>query len=123
MAKTLTFEVTVPEGLTAGDTFTVKVEQPEKVKRGRGILHGIAIEDMTDEQLKREIINANSVLYKAKLRGAKAEIIEANEARAAAAKAERDKRVGTIVKGVAVAEEDYAESDESVGETVYNEEV
>ena len=44
---------------------------------------------MTDEQLKREIINANSVLYKAKQRGASEETIAANQARVDAAKAEK----------------------------------
>ena len=32
MAK-FTVEVTVPEGLTAGDTFTVEVEAPKKEKK------------------------------------------------------------------------------------------
>ena len=50
---------------------------------------------MTDEQLKRELINANSVLYKAKQRGAAEETIAANQARVDAAKAEKAKRAGT----------------------------
>lgn len=95
MAKTFEIEVTVPEGLTAGDTFTVEVEAPVAEKKPRGQLAGIALEDMTDDQLKREIINANSVLYKAKQRGASEETIAANEARVEAAKAEKAKRAGT----------------------------
>jgi uncharacterized Zn-finger protein len=82
-----TFTVTCPN---CGETF--EVEAPEKVKKPRGQLAGIAIEDMTDEQLKREIINAKSVLYKAKQRGASDEIIAANQARVDAAMAEKDKR-------------------------------
>ncbi len=87
MAKT--FEVTCPH---CNEAFEVEV--PAKVKAPRGQLAGIAIEDMTDEQLKREIINANSVLYKAKQRGASEETIAANQARVDAAKAEKAKRTG-----------------------------
>lgn len=100
MAKTFVVEVTIPElpegkkRWEAGDTFSVEVEAPAVVKKPRGQLAGIAIEDMTDEQLKREIINANSVLYKAKQRGAAEETIAANQARVDAAIAERTKRQG-----------------------------
>lgn len=95
------FSVTCPH---CGETF--EVEAPEKVKKPRGQLAGIALEDMTDEQLKREIINANSVLYKAKQRGAAEEIIAANQARVDAAKAEKAKRapVAEAVEADAVAE-------------------
>ena len=79
-----TFEVVCPH---CNGTF--EVEMPEKVKKPRGQLAGIALEDMTDEQLKRELINANSVLYKAKQRGASEETIAANAARVEAAKAEK----------------------------------
>lgn len=58
----------------------------------RGQLAGISLEDMSDEQLKREIINAKSVLYKAQQRDAAAETIEKNEARVEAALAEKAKR-------------------------------
>ena len=95
MAKTFEVEVTVPEGMSAGDKFTIEVEAPIPEKKPRGQLAGIALEDMTDEQLKREIINANSVLYKAKQRGASEETIAANQARVDAAKAEKAKRTGT----------------------------
>lgn len=93
MAKT--FEVTCPH---CNETFEVEV--PAKVKSPRGQLAGIALEDMTDEQLKREIINANSVLYKAKQRGASEETIAANQARVDAAKAEKAKRTGISEEGV-----------------------
>lgn len=85
MAKT--FETTCPH---CGEAFTVEV--PKGVKAPRGQLAGIALADMTDEQLKREIINANSVLYKAKQRGASEETIAANQARVDAAKAEKASR-------------------------------
>lgn len=97
-------EVTCPH---CNETFTI--EAPVKEKKPRGQLAGIALEDMTDEQLKREIINANSVLYKAKQRGASEEIIAANQARVDAAKAEKAKRAGTP-------------AEETDGDTVYSEE-
>jgi uncharacterized Zn-finger protein len=84
MAKS--FEVTCPH---CNETFLVEVPVAEK---RRGQLYGIALEDMSDEQLKREIINAGSVLYKAKQRGASEEIIAKNQARLDAAKAEKAKR-------------------------------
>ena len=84
MAKS--FEVTCPH---CNETFLVEVPVAEK---RRGQLYGIELADMTDEQLKREIINAGSVLYKAKQRGASEEIIAKNQARLDAAKAEKAKR-------------------------------
>ena len=104
MAKS--FEVTCPHCAQA-----FEVEVPAVEKR-RGQLYGIALEDMTDEQLKREIINANSVLYKAKQRGAAEETIAANQARLDAAKAEKAKR------NPAPAEE----AEEATEEGVYDEE-
>ena len=91
-----TITVTCPH---CGETFEV-----EKVKKARGQLAGIALEDMTDEQLKREIINANSVLYKAKQRGAAEEVIAANQARVDAAKAEKAKRTPVVETEVPDAE-------------------
>lgn len=85
MSKIIT--VTCPE---CGKTY--EVEMPAAEKKPRGQLAGIALEDMTDEQLKREIINANSVYYKAKARGAADAIIAANKARLDAARAEKAKR-------------------------------
>lgn len=86
MANT-TITVTCPE---CGATYEVEV--PAKEKKPRGQLAGIALTDMTDDQLKREIINANSVLYKAKQRGADEETIAKHQARVDAAKAEKASR-------------------------------
>ena len=63
-----------------------------KATGSRGQLAGIALEDMTDEQLKRETINAKSVLYKAVKRNAPADLIARNKIRVAAAEAEKAKR-------------------------------
>lgn len=117
MAKTFVVEVTIPElpegknSWETGDTFSVEIEAPAKEKKQRGQLAGIAIEDMTDEQLKREIINANSVLYKAKQRGAAEETIAANQARVDAAKAEQAKRQGTKAVAEASAVEEVLTSE------------
>ena len=123
MAKKFEVEVTVPEGMSAGDKFTIEVEAPVAEKKPRGQLAGIALEDMTDEQLKREIINANSVLYKAKQRGASEETIAANQARVDAAKAEKAKRAGTPAESEAPNVEAAMEgSTEAAGEDgVYDE--
>ena len=122
MAKTFEVEVTVPEGLSAGDKFTIEVEAPTPVKKPRGQLAGIALEDMTDEQLKRELINANSVLYKAKQRGASEETIAANQARVDAAKAEKAKRAGTPAESEAPNVEAAMEDDTEAagGDGVYD---
>lgn len=115
MGKTITVELIVPEGLQAGDVFTAEVELPAAVKKPRGQLAGLSLEEMTDEQLKRELINANSVLYKAKQRGAAPETIEANEARVEAAKAEKARRAPVMAEAVdapnieAAMDEDTAE--------------
>ena len=98
MGKTFTVELTVPEGLVAGDVFTAEIEMPAPVKKPRGQLAGLTLEEMTDEQLKREIINAKSVLYKATQRGAAAETIAANQARVDAALAEKAKRAPVVAQ-------------------------
>ena len=121
MAKKFEVEVTVPEGLSAGDKFTIEVEAPTPEKKPRGQLAGIALEDMTDEQLKRELINANSVLYKAKQRGASEETIAANQARVDAAKAEKAKRTGTPAESEAPNVEAAMDGNET-NEGVYDEE-
>lgn len=84
MAKTKLYEVTCPH---CGETFEFEV-----TPRKRGQLAGIELVDMTDDQLSREIINASSVLAKAKARGASEETIAKNQARLDAAKEERAKR-------------------------------
>ena len=78
------YEVTCPH---CGETFEFEV-----TPRKRGQLAGIELVDMTDEQLSREVINASSVLAKAKARGASEETIAKNQARLDAAKDERAKR-------------------------------
>lgn len=108
MAKS--FEVTCPH---CNQIFEVEIPTSEK---RRGQLYGIALEDMTDEQLKREIINANSVLYKAKQRGASEETIAANQARVDAAKAEKAKRTP-----VAAADEAEGVAEALAEESVYDE--
>ena len=105
MAKS--FEVTCPH---CNETFLVEVPVAEK---RRGQLFGIELADMTDEQLKREIINAGSVLYKAKQRGASEEIIAKNQARLDAAKAEKAKRHPVV--------EATDETADSTDENVYDE--
>lgn len=84
----------------------------------RGQLAGLALEDMDDEQLKREIINSKSVLYKAQQRGASPETIEKNQARVDAAMAEKAKRTP-------VAETPATDAVEGTdtAEAVYNDEV
>lgn len=82
--KKLHVNVTVPEGFQPGDTFMIEVEIPG----GRRAKHdNKPIDEMTKEELKREIINAGSVLYKAKKRGAAEEIIQNNQGRLDAARA------------------------------------
>lgn len=108
MAKS--FEITCPH---CGQTYEVEVPAAEK---RRGQLYGITLEDMTDEQLKREIINANSVLYKAKQRGAAEETIAANQARVDAAKAEKAKRAPIVEE--AVEADETVEADVEIAEEV-----
>lgn len=66
------------------------IERPAPQRRGQ--LAGLELEGMNDEQLKREIINAKSVLYKAQKRGASEDTIAKNQARVDAAVAEKAKR-------------------------------
>lgn len=86
----------LPEGdVIEVSTVIEKLEAlvPVKAKAGRrGILAGLAIEDMSDEQLKREKINAGSVLYKAKQRHAEEATITMNQERFDAVVAELAKR-------------------------------
>lgn len=107
-----TFEITCPH---CAQTFEVEIPKAEKKPRGQ--LAGIALADMTDEQLKREIINAGSVLYKAKQRGAGEETIAANQARLDAAKAEKAKRHPVVVT------EDAEGVADALNEGVYDEAV
>lgn len=113
-AKKFEVEVTVPEGKVAGDVFTIEVEAPEVPKQSRGQLGGLTLTEMTDDQLKREIINASSVLYKAKQRGAEATTVTANEVRLEAAKAEKASRAPIVAE---VAAETPAEEGTPAEET------
>lgn len=101
---TKVYEVTCPH---CNETFEF-----EAVARKRGQLAGIEIVDMTDEQLSREIINASSVLAKAKARGASEETIAKNQARLDAAKAERANRKAVETPVEETAEEVYSEDAE-----------
>lgn len=115
MAK-IVVDVTIPElpegkdSWNVGDVFTVEVETPKREGRPRGQLAGIDIVDMTDEQLKIEIINSKSVLYKAKQRGASPETIQRSQERVDRALAERSARQGTNVyaEAEAVTDEETA---------------
>ncbi len=60
-------------------------------KPGRRVLL-MPVEEMTDAELKREIVNASSVLYKAKQRNAPEDTIAANQERMNLATDERAKR-------------------------------
>lgn len=62
----------------------------------RGQLAGLTLDQMSDDQLKREIVNAKSVLYKAQQREASAETIEKNQARVDAALAEKAARTPEV---------------------------
>jgi hypothetical protein len=110
MAKKI--EVTCPN---CASVFEAEIPKAP-VKRGQ--LYGIALTDMTDEQLKREIINAKSVLYKAIQRGAADEVIAANQARVDRALAEKAKRAAAAAPVVAENVEAAIE-----GDTVYSENV
>ena len=68
----------------------VEIQIPETVRRGQ--LAGISLQDMTDEQLKRELVNSKSVLYKAEKRGASEDILARNKDRVDAAVAEKARR-------------------------------
>lgn len=102
----LTTEITCPhcEGV-------ITIERPAPQRRGT--LAGVALEEMTDEQLKIEIRNAKSVLYKAEKRNAPAETILNNQARVDAAMAEKAKRDAAKAPEVTeeVAEDDVYEEE------------
>lgn len=100
----LTTEITCPhcEGI-------ITIERPAPQRRGA--LAGIALEEMTDDQLKIEIRNAKSVLYKAEKRNAPAETILNNQARVDAAMAEKAKREPAPAPVEEADEEDVYEED------------
>ena len=79
MAKTFQIEVEVPHGLKAGDRFAISVEAPATPKTKKTKIANIPLEQMTMEQLKKERVNARSVLYKATRRDDKEAIAHATE--------------------------------------------
>lgn len=100
-------EVTCP---ACGEVFEVEV--PKKERAPRGVLAGIPLEEMTMEQLKRERINAGSVLYKAQKRNAPEETIALNQARLDAVKAEIEARKAEEADEEACEEADSVYADE-----------
>jgi hypothetical protein len=87
------------------DTFSkeevLEVLKGFKVKgngQRRGQLAGLQLADMSDEQLKRELVNAKSVLYKAQQREASQETIDKNQARVDAALEEKANRAPEVTE-------------------------
>ena len=78
---------TADRDIAAGETIEFEYEVPKAERRG--IVAGIPLEEMTDDQLKIEYRNANSVFYKTTKAGRDA--TKAKE-RLDACKAEMDKR-------------------------------
>ncbi|MNU34925.1 hypothetical protein D3C71_235130 [compost metagenome] len=116
--KTVT-DVTLDTAYVLENLETI-VNTPVQTSVRRGQLSGLNLEEMTDEQLKRELINANSVLYKATQRKASADTIAKNQARVDAAKAEKERRepakaATDVVDGEAVVTN---EGDAPAGDTV-----
>jgi len=96
MGKTFKVEVEVPHGLHAGDRFVIDIEAPAAPRVKKSKLANTPLSQMTLEQLKRERINARSMLYKAQRRGDEASVIEATKRLNEAAQ-ELAKRQGTTV--------------------------
>lgn len=61
--KTIKVTYTADRDIKAGETIEFEYEQPASAGK-RGILVGVPLDEMTDEQLKIEYRNANSVYYK-----------------------------------------------------------
>lgn len=78
---------TADRDIAAGETVEFEYEVPKAERRGA--VAGIALEDMTDDQLKIEYRNANSVAYKTRKAGRDA---SKADARLEACKAEMEKR-------------------------------
>lgn len=89
--RILKIKFTADKDYKAGDEIEFDYEVP-KGEGTRGVLSGIALVDMDDDQLKIEYRNANSVYYKAKKANKTPEIIAKNEERLNAVKAEMEKR-------------------------------
>lgn len=85
-----------------GDVIEFDFEVP-KSEGGRGAVSGIPLAEMTDDQLKIEYRNANSVFYKTKKANKNPEGIAKSEARLEAVKAEMEKRgIQPTSRGAAV---------------------
>ncbi len=96
MGKTFQIEVEVPHGLHAGDRFVVDIEAPAVPRVTKSRLVNVPLTQMTLDQLKRERINARSMLYKAQQRGDEAAVVEATKRFNAVAK-ELAERNGTTL--------------------------
>ena len=79
MGNKVQIEIEVPHGLQAGDRFVIDVEQPMVPRLKKTRLANVPLEQMTIPQLKRELINARSVLYKAQARGDEAKVLDATK--------------------------------------------
>jgi hypothetical protein len=75
----------------AGDEIEFDYEVPKGMGT-RGAVAGIPLDEMTDDQLKIEYRNANSVFYKAKKANKNQDTITKSETRLEACKAEMEKR-------------------------------
>lgn len=129
--KKLRVNVTVPEGFKPGDTFMLEVDIPGGRRAQRDIK---PIDEMTKEELKREIINAGSVLYKSQKRGAAEEIIQKNKERLDAARAlmtekfpkplvEKKKTGGTTIlqaEGRVLTQDEIDHPENYTDDSVYN---
>ena len=85
--RTIKVSYTADHDIKAGETVEFEYELPKA--QARGVVAGIPLEEMTDDQLKIEYRNANSVHYKTAKAGRDA---SKAKARLDACKAEMDKR-------------------------------
>jgi hypothetical protein len=116
--KVITTEITCPH---CNEVIVIERPAPQR----RGALAGLTLEEMTDDQLKIEIRNAKSVLYKAEKRGAPAETIFNNQARVDAALAEKAKREAANAEEEPDTPDEEVTDEEAVDESaegVYEEE-
>ena len=100
MGKVFQVEVEVPHGLHAGDRFVIDVEAPAAPRTTKTRLANTPLTQMTIEQLKREKINARSMLYKAQQRGDERAVIDATKRLNAAAKELADRQGTTLFEEI-----------------------
>lgn len=112
------FEATEGDTVDKAEVLEALNSLPSRKGSGqrRGQLAGLTLDQMSDEQLKREVINANSVLYKAKQRGAGEETIEKNQARVDSALEEKAKRTPEAPVAAEVTEGVYEEASDAANE-------